>query len=51
MTMADIDMEGYTDEWSWDREDFLSVFSHPRWGDPRSAIDTLYNDSMWKVET
>ncbi len=51
MTMSDIDMDGYIDKWSWKREEFLAVFSHPQWGDPTTATFMLHNDSYWKVNT
>lgn len=32
---------------SYQRTDFLTIFSHPEHGDPRLGLKVLHNDSVW----
>ncbi len=47
--MSEVNLDEQIEEWSWKREDFLTFFSHPEWGDPRKGTHILLNDSYWSV--
>lgn len=49
MTIDDVDFKQVLDAWSWKRQDFLTLFSHPEHGDPREGVDVLNDDSYWTV--
>ncbi len=51
LLMSEVNLDEQIEEWGWKREDFLTFFSHPEWGDPRKGTHILLNDSYWSVRT
>ncbi len=49
LKMSEINLKEQIEKWSWKREDFITLFSHPEWGDPRKGTHILSNDSYWTV--
>ncbi len=49
LTIHDINLEANWEKWSYRRQDFLAVFSHPKDGDPELGVNVLNEDACWTV--
>ncbi len=47
--MSDIDLDKHLDQWTWKKEDFLTMFSHSETGDLKSGMSMLNEEQYWSV--